>query len=434
VGISFPYDRSKRYLDGIDWTIAALDALNKRHTQCGNVSQLVLTLSGDIDEQRVRDRLHTIAADIRFLSGTTKRDLNLAPYWHAPRSHADAIAFVVVGVSNEQEATAALAGAVNSPFDHSRQHVRFTLVRGGDAVYLAMQFDHCLLDAKGAEMLLALIVSEASIDASALCIPQHPYLDRWRKCFEAGRDVNRFLRAVYAVPSVAVLAKHREPCSVENGFSMHTFTAKESESIERIAFETAGYLMIMPYLMAVTLRAFYAVYAGDGTAIVSLNTDTRGRTAGSETIFFNRLSFYHLKADRADAADVKRLAAMLRMQWYEQTKHGLPAKLALASSLTRIAPLGLTSRGVEAGLMKNPISFAFSYIADSRADARQAFGVNVTDLRHMPIVPFFPGVGVFFTKSHGRLHLVVSYCPDRVIPSVAERFASVIVDTLSGAL
>lgn len=434
MGISLPYDRSKRYLDGVDWTIAALDALNKRHTQCGNVSQLVLTVAHDIDEQRVCDRLHTVSADIRFLSGTIRRDVNLAPYWHASRSLIDAIAFKVVNVSNEQAATAVLAGVVNSPFDHNRQHLRFTLVRGGDAVYLAMQFDHLLLDARGAEMLLSLIVSEETIDATALSLPQHPYLDRWRACFEAGREVNRFLRAVYDVPSVAVLARHRDPCSSETGYIFHSFAPCEAAAIERVAYSTAGYLMVMPFVLAVSLQSFYAVYAGDGTAIVSLNADRRGQSAGIESVFFNRLSFCHLKANRASTADLKGLSASLRMQWYEQIKNDIPEKLSLAASLTRIAPLWLTSCGVEAGLKNNPVSFAFSYVGEHGFTAEQAFAAKVTDLRHMPIVPYHPGVGVFFTKAQGSLHLVVSFCPDRVSSSVAKRFAAIIVETLQGAV
>jgi len=250
--------------------------------------------------------------------------------------------------------------------------------------------------------------------------------------------VNRFLRGLHDVDAVAVLAKQRLSMSRQSAFSVHAFTADESSAIEKIAQDTAGYLMVMPYLMAVTMQSFYAVYAGEGTAIVSLNADTRGRNAKPETLFFNRLSFYHLRAARETTHDLKRLCADLRLQWYDQTKNGIPAKIASASLLTRILPLSLMRMGVESGLAKNPVSFAFSYIGPSTSSGTEsmstAFGADVTDLRHMPIVPYHPGIGVFFTKWNGVLHLVLSYCPAQVIPAVAERFAAVIVDTLKGAI
>ncbi len=57
---------------------------------------------------------------------------------------------------------------------------------------------------------------------------------------------------------------------------------------------------------------------------------------------------------------------------------------------------------------KNPTSFSFSYIAEQAFNLKFVHGLEVINLFHMPIVPFNPGVGVFFTRFNNKLNMIVS--------------------------
>ena len=66
------------------------------------------------------------------------------------------------------------------------------------------------------------------------------------------------------------------------------------------------------------------------------------------------------------------------------------------------------SPNYEIRMKKNQISLSFSYIAQQAFNLKTVNDHEVLNLFHMPIVPYNPGIGVFFTRFNKKLNMVIS--------------------------
>ena len=149
--ISLPYSRNKRYLTGIDWMISALDHLTRKSTGAGTASQIVLQLDSAISENDLKNSLRQFAYEVPVLSGRSARDLNLAPYWRIPAETTRRVP--EVSIHRPTSSRACLAEAVNTSLLDRNEYMAFHILRQKDTNehFLAMTFDHRLLDARDAE-------------------------------------------------------------------------------------------------------------------------------------------------------------------------------------------------------------------------------------------------------------------------------------------
>jgi hypothetical protein len=415
--VSMRFSKNRHYLTGMDWIVQAFDYMNRAATGAGNMFQIVMEMDGAPAEGEARDFLDGLVGKFPVLNGRTRRDYRLAPYWKMPsRGQAIALALNVHHVEEERDALRLLEGAANTPFGSKREHLAFHIVCSPDRSYAAVTFDHCLFDARGAEAFLSVLQEEW--EKRGACswgspIPEPVHLNQWRRKFEAGRRVNRaFLwLAEDAPPRVLPLA----PAVSRQGFEFRvlSFSEQQTRKIMESADNEAGYLMAMPYTLALTVQVLHGIFAsrgvGEGDYVVPVTMDTRPRSEVAEDVFFNRVSFLLFRIRAREVDDFSVLVESIKQQMYEQAKAGLARDIWEASFLMRIAPLPILSYLMRVHLKGEIASFCFSYLGDTGQMPARFMGREVHRSYHMTRVPIPPGLGVFFQQSQGRLNVYLSY-------------------------
>jgi len=416
---SLHYSRTKRYLTGVDWMINTLDHVTKKETGVGNVSQIVLEINGTVDGKQLEDSLRAFLARYPIVSGYCKRDYNLAPYWYIPaETTLDDFAvrtFRVAGDKSRDAVFDVLIRGVNRPFGNIREHVAFTIVYHGGKTFVAMQFDHRLLDARGAEMFLAkfnsFVGNGMNDDLNEYTEPAH--LDRWKEKFDAGKQVNRmFLSLREEVPPSALPLPGKKDQRV-SAYSFKSYSQEESDRIARMADKKTGYLMMMPYFLGATVWCMHRVFCDRGRAgkyyVVPANLDARLPGQSGNQLFFNYISFLYFKFSSAISSDIQSLWNAANEQFYDYVKGRLADRIAQASMLMRIVPLGILGALMRIPLRGHVASFSFSYIGKDGYESDVFMGLNIENIYHMPRVPTPPGLGVFFTRFKGRFNVVFSF-------------------------
>lgn len=415
--VSLPSSRNKHHLTGMDWIVRGLDCLNKRATGTGNLFQIIMELDGMPAEDELLETLNRLAEKIPFLSGRIRRDLNLAPYWQVPGRPGDrAIAFEVDRLTDGEDVPLALEESLNRPFVGKREHVAFRAIEGRDRSYVVATFDHCLFDAYGAEAFLGMVQREWETRGECtweLPPPVTAHLDGWRRKFEAGRRVNRaFLRLAENAPPLVLPL---QPQSSRQGFRARviSFTERQTKEILQRADEEAGYLMAMPYTLAITVQVLDEVFSRrgmrSGDYAIPVTIDRRPRENPFRQMFFNQLSLFLFRISTSEVRDFTTLLKTIKEQMYDQVKTGLPSDLWEASFLLRILPASIVSRLMPIYLKGEVASFCFSFLGDSGQIPPGFMGNPIRRSFHMTQVPMPPGLGVLFHESHGRLNAGLSY-------------------------
>jgi hypothetical protein len=419
--LRLPYFKHKRYLTGIDWLVQALDAMTRRATGIGNLSQIVLELEGSPNEARLRGALEAFLSKFPVVRGYTTRCINLAPYWKIPAAEGGAPAALRVHDLAPgwamADVLALLERGVNRPFEGKREHLAFRLVRAGETSWLAMAFDHRLFDAWGAEAFLNEFQREWETGAGAsqpADLPEPAHLSRWGDKFEAGKRLNR---------SLLELSVDASPCGLplpsgEGGaglfrFRTAAFDERETAAITETAYREAGYLMAMPWAAAVSARVLHRLFTqrgvGAGDVMMSVSIDMRPAEKRLRDVFFNHLSFLLFRIGASAMDDFPGVVIEVKRQMYEQVKSGFPGNLRETCFLMRIAPLPLMGWVMRAYLKGRLASFCFSHVSESAYSSTRLMDWRVRNLFHMPRVPAPPGVGIFFNRRQGRLNATLSY-------------------------
>lgn len=414
---------AKRYLTGIDWIIHTLDYMTLDSTGIGNSSQVVFELHGT-PEDELRNCLSSVIKNYPAVWGHPARNCNLAPYWKMPDpNQLSSHPLNIYQLKDEADAFPILEKCVNTPFKSPHEHTAFHLIYAGNKVFAVMTFDHRLFDARGAEAFLGIL--NARKHNKIFSLTRSAQLDRWAEKFRAGQQVNRaFLElAKNAPPLVIPLPPRMKNRNFK--FEILCFSKKQTSKIVETAYSEAGYLMLMPYLLGITISALHEIFTDRGIRagdyIIPVNIDMRSPQNVKEEIFFNHMSFlmFRIPAQKADSFPDTLMT--VRRQLYTQIKSGLPAAIREVSFLMRIAPLPVLSRLMRIYFKGQTASFSFSYVGETAYPGSRFMGKKIDNLFHMPRVPTPPGLGVFFHQFHGRLRAVVSYLEGMLTSEEADK-------------
>jgi hypothetical protein len=413
--VSLPYSNKKHYLTGIDWILHSFDFMTKRATGAGNTFQIVMRLEGQPAESEVRDWLDVCVGKCPLLGGRTRRDFNLAPYWQLP-SQGWRAGFEVHHLHAEREIDSLLEKEINTPFGSEREHLAFRLIHAGENSHAAVKFDHRLFDAHGAEMFLSMLQRDWEEGGTSSwemppCEPAH--LSEWQRKFEAGKQVNRALLRL--TENAAPRALPLDPGAAAEGFGFAelSFGEEQSQEIIERAEHEAGYLMAMPYTLALATQAFHQVFVNrgidTGDYIVPVTMDTRLPGGHRQQVFFNHVSLLLFRISVREVNDFAALLESIKEQMYRQAREGLVRHILNASHLMRIVPLPVVSHLLKLYLKNSLASFAFSFLGDGGQMPTRFMGKRISRSYHMARVPIPPGLGLFFHHSRGRLSAHLSY-------------------------
>ncbi len=399
------------YLNGIDWVMAALNNLNKKHTTIGNHSQLVLVLKGLLDKKWLAHRLEEYLSNCRFLKGKTKRAWHLAPYWKPEPANFDSknLRFFNISSNNREKLDSTIQTCAKTPFENDRTVLSFDLIHFNSRSYVIMRFDHKMFDARGAESLLERILDHNTFQTKLLLPVQKAQLDSWKSRFLSGQCINRFLRSIYNSKKEVASLCHPEKSKFLHTFFVNNFSEDKSLLIDKNSFNKAGYLMNGIYSLSCAAKAFdllFQKHKQNSSMLIPINVDVRGTKFDNLKIFFNNVSF--MLFDTQQGLSISEHIKSLKNQFIDQVKNKIPFHFINASLLMRIMPLKLLSSFMEFRMEKNRCSFSFSYISEQAFFLKHVQNLEVINLFHMPLVPVSPGIGVFFTKFNNRLNMIIS--------------------------
>jgi hypothetical protein len=225
----------------------------------------------------------------------------------------------------------------------------------------------------------------------------------------SGQHINRFLRSIFIKNIKVASLKQNNESGNKHNFFYSSFSKEQTRIIDDLAEKNAGYLMNGIYLLTCASKSFCSLFNQDkspGNILIPINIDIRENKFKKEKIFFNNLSFmlFNLKKD----LPLNKFLISLKSQFIDQIKKKIPFHFMNAALLMRIMPLSMLARFMNFRMKKNPCSFSFSYISEQAFNLKSVYGHNVINLFHMPIVPFDPGIGVFFTRFNKTLNVIVS--------------------------
>lgn len=419
--VCLPYSKKKRYLTGMDWVIAALDHISRKSMGGSNASQIVLELQGPFDDARFTVAVADFVKLFPVVGGRAARDWNLAPYWKMPRPGSVRPLKVDIRTVAEADLHSALENSINIPFADRHAHLAFCVFHvRADRHYLAMRFDHCILDAQGAEALLDLFHCWQQGDdcrerLAKIALTEPAHLSDWMKKFDAGRQLVRMLLELAQRP-LAILPRPSPLKGRDFCFSLIEFNEQETRSIVERADQEAGFMMFMPYVLATAVTALDGVFRARAMGervgeeyVISVSVDLRTPDTASAKLFFNHMSFLLFQVPMAIAGDRKQVIETLRLQMYEQIKNGFPRALAESSMLMRILSLPLLSRVLLRPLKGEFASFSFSCVGKDGYCPARFMGAEVVNLLHMPLVPLPPGLAFVVNRFGKRMNATLSY-------------------------
>ncbi len=416
--VSLPYSHNRRYLTGIDWMIAALDDLSRRNTGGGNAFQVVLDLMGPFDDVRFRQETEAFVQLFPALRGGPSRDWTLAPYWKIPASGTRVPFVLEFSRVDEAALHKALEQSANMRFPDARTHLAFRVFHVTETRHvLAVQFDHRLFDATGAEAFLDLFHrwttgEDCAERMAAISLTEPAHLRDWMQKFEAGKQLVRMVRK-FAEAKLCVLPRPSPLAGRRIRFEVLGFNADESRAVAERANREAGFLMFLPYTLAASLEALAPAFSRHGAAgtdfLVSVSVDLRTPDTAPARLFFNHVSFMFFQIPASLVGDRKQVVSLLRTQMYEQVKKGFPKALHESSMLMRLAPVSLLSWLMLKPLRGEFASLGFTCVGKGGYPFDRFRDAELVNLIHMPLVPVPPGIGFFINQFGPRMNAVLSY-------------------------
>jgi len=401
----------KRYLTGIDWIINAIDYSSRKQTGVGNISQVIIEFDGLLNEPELRKQLQDCLKNNPVLCGYPARAINLCPYWKISREN-KALTLNTHYFSknlNFDDVLSFFEKQMSVSFKGKKEHLIFNLVFQEDKSFLGMIFDHRLLEARGAEAFINVLGNRLSlVTGKSLVEPSH--LNNWKDKFRAGKQVNR---------SFLHLTKGNARCLKKDGthslneFKVVTFSPQESTRIIDNSYKEAGYLMLMPYILAKSILILHRMFEKRKDPIadylIPVSIDKRPAQLIKKDIFFNHLSFFLFRISPQEADSFPMLLASIKEQMYNQVKSGLPEAFSKASFLMRIAPLPIVYLLLRLMTKGEIASFTFSFLGESSYESKHFLNTQIQNIFHLPRVPYPPGIGIFFNQYQGRLNATLSY-------------------------
>ena len=318
-------------------------------------------------------------------------------------------------MKDTQSALAVLQKEVNTPFNGEQEHVAFYIVTAGEKSFFAMMFDHRLFDARGADTFLGIIQKEflgANDCSSEVSVSEPSHLRSWRKHMQAGFQIRHSMLAgrnrpvrILPLPQVATI----------DGFNFTEifFTFEQSAAIMKKAEDTAGYLMLMPYLLSVSVLALHKIFTRHGIAVgdysIPVTVDMRQPGHILEKMFFNHWSLFNILVEGDDAGNLARVVQSIKKQLYEQVSSNFLKHFQESSYLMRGFPLPVLSRLMRRQLNERRASFSFSYLGETAYPFNEFMGMHIDNIFHMPRVVMPPGCTIHFNHFCGKFNVVLSY-------------------------
>jgi hypothetical protein len=315
-------------------------------------------------------------------------------------------------VATPAELQEAIDTEVNTAIDPTRDPpLRFLIVDGAPEAMsaggvLVMTWFHPLMDPRGAQNLLHHLVHldrhpgdapwGGVVTAFVRADDSRPFRERGR----LARKSLEYMRTLPRVRPVSPPASHAGRVR----FRQVAFVEREPAAKSRLTREIWWRLAVVGKAMR---RLWERRSVPDIPFLLPVAIDLRPKGDVGPT-FGNMLAFHFARFKPSDAADVPRLASMLREQIADAMREGQIEANEIAMDFLQYRPLPFVRRALRR-TGGETFSFNCADVMDFPAALERCFGARVVNAYHIPAVPPRPGIGVFFNRCAGRSNLVVAW-------------------------
>ena len=329
-------------------------------------------------------------------------------------------------VATAEEVRQAIDVEINTAIDPRREPpLRFLILDGAPAAagVLVLTWFHPLMDPRGAQNLLQHLVHLDGAAAEAPWGGTVPVFVRGvdsRSFRERGRLAHKSLGYMQTLPRVQPVSAPTPRRIGRVRFRQVRFD--ERESAARPVRVTREIWWRVAVVGKAVLRLWEQRGVPDVPFLLPVAVDLRPKGDLGPT-FGNVLAFHFARFKPSDAADVRRLASMLREQMADAVRGGQIEANDVAMDFLQYRPLAFVRRALRR-TGGETFSFNCADVADFPPTLDRCFGRRVVNAYHVPAVPPRPGIGVFFNRCSGRSNVVVAWIDgvvteDDVTPIIA---------------
>ena len=395
-------------LTGADWFLASAEGMMLAAGQGEHIGLTVLHLGPGLELAALRSAAARLAGASPIAVARLRKTAFGLPRWVW---HADARPSFPVEEHHEPLDELCVR-RLNEP---SSATVRFDVLGDGYGSTVVLRWRHLMLDAKGAELLLAEIARLAeNTDSPPLRAgswgPISPRRGSWRTALgEAKRFKDHFYaRARTSIRSLGGVL----PRPGAAAFFVEEFSAAETARITARATTATHELFQMGWFLAAAMRMYHAVLRQRGEVAESYqsNCPVQERKRGARyPIWQNHVSQLFFRLLPAEIGDLGVAARTLQGQFLAQTRERLDVAFATTSRFLRRMPAGLYLQIIRNGSHGHLTSFSFSHTGEFLPECRTFCGAPFEHGWHVPSVCQPPGTGVFFSQCGARLTATLSW-------------------------
>jgi hypothetical protein len=299
-------------LSGPDYFQVVLDAHHRTHGGVGNLSRLAITLEGQVDANAIEDRISSNSF-ARWL-----HSLRLSKRWFGkPLWRASATDVLVVGV-HEKVHELDIPVRCDPRLEPA---LRFDLVIFNGQTVLLYSWNHILMDARGAEILLMHLGSDVSC---VFAQPEQESTLSWRERLTHIRTMKDYiLERVQTLPTIARNAGQKV---YQFGYRNIQFSAEETHKMDLECDSHHIRLGKSAFYLAATTRAFHEVVGAPDTNCnywVPVPQDRR-RKGVLGPVFGNQVSSLYYSITHDCIGSLSEVVQMLSTSLMDQMRSRLP--------------------------------------------------------------------------------------------------------------
>jgi hypothetical protein len=307
----------------------------------------------------------------------------------------------------------AIDAEINTAIDPRREPpLRFLILDGAPeavgAGVLVLTWFHPLMDPRGAQNLLHHLVHLDRHPGDAPwggALPVFVRAPASRSFRERGRLARKSLAYMRTLPRVQPVSRAATRPTGRVCFRQVSF-AERASAARRVRATREIW-----WRLAVVGKAMRGLWerrsVPDVPFLLPIAVDLRPKGDLGPT-FGNMLAFHFARFRPSDAADVPRLARLLREQMADAVRRGQIEANDVAMDFLQYRPLALVRRALRR-TGGETFSFNCADVTDFPAALECCFGRRVVNAYHVPAIPPWPGLGVFFNRCAGRTNLVVAW-------------------------